>query len=271
MSDINWAGLNNRRNPFNDLAEGLQYGTEMRRDRQKAEREDARLKAYNLFATDPVGAEKALMAAGDVQGAENLRERREGQDQRFRRGMLGMMVGKGDLPAAQAKAMQVGEYDMAANIGKLDEQQRKIAQENAEDFAGFLVTIRGQQYDARRNIIQKAKPILAKYGLTAEAVDGFDPTDSNIEAKIAEAMTLKTALDEAARKADDNRADEQLAETKRSNTVREGISRGQLGVAQGGLAVRRAAHDARVKAGGYGTPGAFMPGGVVPDEDVEEN
>lgn len=255
MSDINWAGLVQHSNPFADFAQGLQYGAEMRRDRIKADQQTARQKAYNLFATDPMGAEKALIAAGDTEGANDLRERRQGDDKNFRRGMIGMMVQKGDLQGAQAKAVQVGEFDLAENIGKLSADQRKVARENAQDLGGFAMGLLNVPYEQRKAVIGQARAILTQRGFTEQQIDAFDPSDANLQALGAQAMDLKTALEEANRQRDDNRAREQFDETKRHNRATEATSAGSLAVARGNLGVRQAEHAARLKGqGDYAAP-----------------
>jgi hypothetical protein len=242
VSDINWAGLNNRRNPFSDFAEGLQGGADMRRQRERD----------NLFAQ---------RQAFEIE--EATRRRAQEDALAARKAEVGAAVATGDLGAARKAAG--GDFDMLESIGKLDAQQRKIAQDNAEDIGGFAAGLSQAPYEQRKAIIAQARPILLQKGFTEQQIDAFDPSDANLQGLVTSSMDLKTALGEVARKADDKRADEQLAETKRSNTVREGISRGQLGVSQSNSARGWAAHRERVKSKGYGTPGS----GVIADDDVE--
>lgn len=273
MSDINWAGLVQRRNPFSDFAEGMERGSDMRLQRQEADQEAARREAYNLFTTDPAGAEKALLAAGDVRGAEAMRQRRESDGQRFNRGMLGMMAQK-DPQAAQERAFQVGEYDFADKIGKLDEQQRKAAAERAGVMVAYIDSFAGKSPEEIRAQIMQDAPALMELGYSQEQLANFQPTPGVIAKMRAEALGLKGVLEQRDREADNKRADDQAAETKRYHGVLEnqgnariGIARGQLGIAQGRLGLSREAHAARLRGvGGYGTPGV---GGIVADDDVE--
>lgn len=266
MDGINWGGLVPQRNIFDQVSQGFERGQDMRLQGDKARREAERQKAFNLFATDPQAAEDALMASGDIEAAETLRKRRLSAAEDARRAKVGGMVQKKDYAGAQAAAIEGGDFDMAKTIGGLNEAQRKAARDRADDLAGFGLGIKGQPYEARKAIIEQAKPILVEQGFTPEQIAAFDPTDQNIDALVASATDLKTALEEQNRQRDDKRSEEALSETKRSNRTREGISRGQLGVAQSNSARGWAAHKARLAAKGYGTPGF---GGPIADEDVE--
>lgn len=237
MSDINWAGLNQQRNPFANFAEGLERGTDMRRQQERD----------NMFA------QRQEFEMGQAQRRQALEDQ-----QLARRTAAGAAVAKGDFAGARTAAE--GDFDLLEGIGKLDEAQRKAARDNAEDLGGFAAALKNVPYEQRRGIIAQAKDTLVGYGMRPEQIDAFDPNDQNLDAQLASAMDLKTALEEANRLRDDKRAGEQAAEVRRHNRVTEGLSADNN---------RRgwASFNERKKAGGFGTPG--VGGGVVADDDVE--
>lgn len=245
MDGINWNGLVQRSNPFSSLSEGFQAGTDMRRDRER----DAMLRQKQA-------ADARALARTEALDNEN----------RLERGIIGNMAGK-DPRAAAAKALEVGQFDLAEQLGKLDEGQRKAARERAEDLGGFAATLAQQPYEARKAIIQQAAPILQELGFKPEQITGFDPSDQALQALVASSTDLKTALEEANRKRDDARADMTAEEAKRHNRTLEGQGAARIGIARSNSARGWASHNERKKAGGFGTPGV---GGVrIPDDDVE--
>lgn len=252
MAEINWGALVQQRNPFDNFAEGMQGGAQMRMDRER----------QNLFAQEH---------------AYKLEERKralaEDQENRLERGIVGHMA-RTDPRGAQKKAVEVGQFDLAAEMGKLDESQRKAARENAEDLGGFASGLLSVPYEQRKGVIAQARPILIQKGFTEQQIDAFDPSDQGLQALVTSAMDLKTALEEANRQRDDKRQAETAAEARRHNSVLEkqgdarvGIARGQLGVSQSNAARGWAAHKERKRAGGYGTPG--VGAAAIPDDDVE--
>ena len=267
MDGINWSGLSQSRNVFADLAQGLRYGSDLRKERQKADQEAARTRALNLFSTDPRGAETALMSAGDIETAELLRKRREFEEASKRRANAAELVGKGDYRGAQQAALSGGDFDMAKSIAGLDIDQRKAARERAQDLGGFALGIKGLPYDQRRSVIQQAASILQQQGFTEEQIAGFDPTDANLQALAAQAMDLKTALEEADRQADNARADRQADETQRHNRASEATAAQNASTSASNAARGWAAHNERRRSGGYGTPGVGRDLGATLSED----
>ena len=190
MSDINWAGLVQRTNPFGEFADGMARGQEMRQSRVRE----------NLFMQKQA-AEAKQLAKAEALDDEN----------RLERGILGNMA-RTDPRAAAAKAVEVGQFDMAGELSKLDENQRKVARENAEDLGGFASGLLGLPLEQRKGVIEQAAPILTQKGFKPEQIQAFDPSDANLQALVSSSMTLKTALEEANRKRDDARATERDAE-----------------------------------------------------------
>lgn len=256
MDGINWDGLKGR-NIFADFASGMEYGSEMRARRAKAEQEAARRQALNLYATDPAEAERALMAAGDIETANAIRTRTRQDRQDKARTDASARYAKGDAAGAQQAALEAGEFDLAKSIAGLDADKRKMARENAEDLGGFAIGIRNVPYEQRKAIIAQARPILMQKGFTAEQIAAFDPTDENITALAASAMGLKEALQQADREADNKRADQQFEETKRHNRAGEAVASQNAATSAFSARTGRMSFEERKKAGGFGTPGGM--------------
>ncbi len=228
MSDINWAGLNRGPNVFGEALEGYQRGSDHRRQTQRD----------NLFA------ERQDFEMGQARRQQALQDQ-----ERARKAKVGSAVATGDYAGARTAAE--GDFDLLEGIAKLDADQRKRAHETADDIGGFAVSVKGIPYEQRKAVIAQAKPTLVGYGMKEADVDTFDPTDANLDARIAEATDLKTALEQANRVRDDERAAAQFGETKRHNSVTEG-----QGAARVGLAKQR---EGRVAAGGGRGGGSGLP------------
>lgn len=257
--DINFGALQYA-NPFAAYAQGQEIG-------QKRRQDQARREAGNVFATDPDRAAQIMLGAGDWEGGLTARKyAREDRQEKARTAAV-EKYSAGDAKGARHAAIAAGDFDLAKSIASMDKEQREIARQNAEDLAAVGQGVAGMAYDERKAAIQQLKPGLVARGISAETIDAFDPTDENIAAFTNQALGLKGMLEQQDRAADNARADRQASETARHNRASEATSRGQLGVAQSNASRGWAAHNARLKAGGYGTPGVGSAG--VSDNDVE--
>jgi len=256
--DINWDGLKSR-NLFADFQGGAELGKERRQTNLKRE-------VLNVFATDPAKAEQMAMQMGDLETAEAIRKRREATTARNNRGLVGVVAQTNGPAVAQQKALQVGQPELAEMYGKMDESQKKAAAERAGVLVAYLDSFQGKGEPEILAQIQQDAPALMELGFTEQQIRGFRPTPQNIAMMRTQALGLKGELEQRDRVADNQRQDATLAEQRRANQAREGISRGQLGVAQSNAARGWAAHNERKRAGGYGTPGV---GSYIADDDVE--
>jgi hypothetical protein len=243
MSDINWSLAVNRTNPFGEFADGLQRGADMRRQTER----DNIFKERHAFEMEQAN-----------------RQRQQEEALAARKAEVGGAVAKGDFGAARQAAG--GDFDMLESIGKLDEAQRKAARENAEDVGGFAAGLMQAPPEQRKAIIAQARPILKEKGFSDEQIDGFDPSDANLQALVTSSMGLKTALEEANRKRDDKRAEMTAEEARRHQREMEAQGRSRIGLASDANRRGWASFNERKKAGGFGTPGV---GGVIADDDVE--
>jgi len=175
---------------------------------------------------------------------------------------------RGDEASARNRAYEAGDTDLIAQIAALDKDKRAEASARADSLGRLAFGIKNMPYEQRKAALQAASPQLLSLGYTPEQLAGFDPNDGALQGIIASALDLKDQITLADKEADNKRADAQLGETRRHNQAAEGVSRGNLGVAQGRLGLSREAHKARLKGvGGYGTPGGG--GGGISDSDVE--
>lgn len=255
---IDFSALNSP-NFFADYAGGLKAGQEMKQA-------NAQRKAYNMFSSDPAAAEAALIAAGDFKGANAMQERRETMRQETARTTAGGQIKAGDMRGAQSTYMDAGMVEMANAINTMDKSQREAIKEQNKVLAAALYPLRDLPPDQAAAQWAQRKQVFIDKGYKPEDVEIDFTKPGVVAAHIAEAMEVDKLIDQANkdRTFEESRRHNQVGE--KNDAARVGISRGQLGVAQSNSARGWAAHNARVKAGGYGTPGV---GGVIPDDDVE--
>lgn len=136
-------------------------------------------------------AATAMAETGDVAGAQSMA-------QQGRARTLGQQVAGGDMAGARTSALQSGDFDMADAIGKLSDAEKVQAAERADTIAAIAQKLRASTpYEQRKAAIQSIAPALLQRRFSQEQVDGFvnaDPTDANLDAAIASAMSLKESL-----------------------------------------------------------------------------
>lgn len=157
----------------------------IRRDQaRKKAAEAARLLDYG-------GAAAAAAEVGDVELADQY-------GARGRAAELGGLVASGDYAGARGKALASGDFDVASQIGKLDDAQRAKISERNDTFGSIAYSLAQVPYEKRRPAIQSILPQLKAQGFTDEEiaqVANADPTDENLKAVISQALSLKEAID----------------------------------------------------------------------------
>lgn len=162
------------------------YGKKMRQDRD-------RQSALQMYASDPQGGVDAMMAVDPVMGLK-LRDDATAQMASQRRAQISQQYAT-DPQGARTAAIGAGDFDLAGELGKLDEQGRAKAKENAERMAVIGLTLKKSPYEARKPAIQQLSSVLQASGFSPEQIAGFDPTDEAIDGLVASSMDLKTALE----------------------------------------------------------------------------
>lgn len=246
--NINWGGLVQRTNPFAEFQQGMESGRTRRLDEDRA----------NLFAQEQ-----------QYRMEERQRGRAKEDENNLEQGLVSHMA-RTDPRAAQAKAVEVGQYDMADQIGKLDAQQREVAKERTGILVAYLDSLQGQDEATAKAQIMQDAPALMELGYTQEQIQGFSATPANVARMKAEALGLKGLLEQQNKDRDDKRADDKAKadEAYRAKTLAQGDRR--IGLSADANRRGWASFNERKKAGGFGTPGA--PGsGMIDPNDVEED
>lgn len=153
--------------------------------------------ALSSYDADPEASVNALVKAGAWEEANALTQYGDRARQRKTRASVGQMLGSGDSKGARTAAMQAGDFDMVAAIDKMSESQRAQATDNAMTLGAIAIRLQYVPYEERKAALANAKPFLAQRGFTGEQLDGFDPTDANLNAIIASATDFKTALEQS--------------------------------------------------------------------------
>lgn len=227
MAEINWGLIANTPNVFEVGLQGFQAGQQARAQQQRqalvqkqADREEEQYQA-GLAAT---ARRRAALSAYAT-----------------------------DPNAGRKQALNAGDFELVDQINKLDASQREIVAKNNADVAAFAATLKRTPLEARKSMLTDPRNVefLTQRGFTPEQIAGFDPTDQALDSVIAQGMKVGEILaqqnadrDFGLRKtdteADNTRADQQFAETKRSNRVNEGYAGARVGMEGQRLGLDRA-------------------------------
>lgn len=190
-----------------------------------------------------------------IQDAMDARQRRKELRDLYA-GAVNPQTGEIDYRKVRTGYAQMGDIEGLAQvedvIGKMDDRQRAQAKARADTLAAAAQTLRGLPYEQRRAALMQMAPTLEPLGLTAEQLQAFDPTDTNIGGVVAQALGVKGLLETEHQDRTYNLDVQRFDETKRHNQRTEGIQQGQLAVAQGNLAVRRSEAQQRIGAASQG-------------------
>lgn len=162
----------------------------------------------------------------------------------------------------------------AADAVALDDRQKKAASERAGMLASYAQSLKAiPDPAARKAKLAQDAPQLIQRGLTAEMINGFDPSDQNIDQVTSDSLGLKDKLDldlkNATFKA--GRADQQFdqtfktnqfGETVRHNKVDEGQGSARLGLEGQRVAIARQSEGRQAAAAERAAQGRQIPGNV---------
>ena len=104
------------------------------------------------------------------------------RDQQAYRGALSEALATGDYTKAAANAALYGMDKEAETFRDLQKNTSDQRLKGAEGLANFHRALKATPYEQRSGVIQANRPFLLSMGAVAEAFDGFDPTDENIDA-----------------------------------------------------------------------------------------
>jgi hypothetical protein len=109
--------------------------------------------------------------------------RSEMEDQQNRRQQLADLLPR--AMGGEAKALQgLAGVDPEA-YGRIQTQQRQSSERSTEALSRIASVVRRQPYEQRRAALQRMAPALSQYGITAEQLQSFDPTDEQLDAYVA--------------------------------------------------------------------------------------
>lgn len=246
--DIEWDRLAPV-NPMGSVLQGYEVGQEAKKKRVTSN-------ALANYDTDPEGSVKALMEVDPETGMKLRADYQAQQGQRQRQATLGK-YGAGDAAGARQDALAAGDIDTLKVIQGLDEDTAKQALIRAEQQATLIAPLQDMPYEQRKARIMQIAPQLQAAGFTPEQIQGYDPTDANLQALIGQVIGIKGQLEQRWKAQDFGLKQDQFGETQRANRAREGVAAGGLAVSRGNLVQRRAEHAARQRGeGGYAAPGA---------------
>jgi hypothetical protein len=259
MAEINWGALETP-----DIAgNALKYAQAGRQQAQV----NAKQNALKTYATDPAAGISQLMAV-DPEAAMQLQKGQQEQAQLQARKQAYGKATAGDYAGARTIAGNAGDAATLEAIGKMDDQQKAQAKDRAEALAAAAYSLRDVPYEQRKARLAQMTPELTQHGLTAEAIQSFDPSDVAIQGVMSQALGLKGLLEQGNKDRTYGLQEKQFGEIQRHNRVGESTAQAQVGVARGNLGVRQQEYKARKEAGGFGTPGVA---GKVIGPDLDPN
>lgn len=235
---------------FNLLGQGPQFQNILASFNQgkNARAETETQNALALYGTDPDRAVNALMRYNPKLGIQLGEKRTADQEKAARKAVFQIS----DPKARDLAAQGTGDPEVLKAVSQMRGEERATLKELTQTLGGFWFGLRQKPEAERAAIFEKAKPYLQSVGADEQTLS-MAPTDAALDAEILEAQTYDKALEQfnkdrdfqatdTDRKADNLRADDQLAEQKRGNRVSE--SQRAQGLAYEGQRVGLAANAA---------------------------
>lgn len=176
-------------NALGSLMGGYQAGQQLRQQK-------GRQNALAKYASgDAEGASKDLIASGDLETGVALRQQASADAARQRRVDIGKQYAGGDATGAHTAAQSSGDFDLDAALSKLDDNQRAAVSRRAEDHAQYALSLKPLPYAERKAKLAADQPKLLAMGYTQAQLDGFDPTDPNLDQVAQSSLDVKTRLE----------------------------------------------------------------------------
>jgi hypothetical protein len=198
-------------NPLASFAQGQQYGTQLRQER-------SRRNALARYAEgDLEGAAAEMFAADDPEAAAALTREASRIAEERRRKDVGAEYAK-DPGSARRKALESGDFDLVAEIGKLDADGRARAKAVAEDQGAYALGLKKIPYAQRRAKLAADRERLRGMGFSDAQIDGFDPTDEGLDGVAGAALSVKDQIDLAEKDQDRRKPDWKEVKGPRGDT-----------------------------------------------------
>lgn len=150
--------------------------------------------AYRTYSRDADQGIKAL-AAYDPVAAGQLEDRQVANRQREARKTAAGMYANGDRTGARTTATQAGDFDLIAQLDKLDDRQREELTRKSTlgvQVGQALLGIKTPQ-EREAYIVQQA-PQLKAQGLSDEEIAGIPRDDATIQARTRQSLTVAEGL-----------------------------------------------------------------------------
>lgn len=218
--------------------QGQQAGQQQRQQRQ-------RQNALAMYGTDPKGAENALLAAGDIETANALTQRRMAQTKMDaeqaatqRRQTIGQQYTT-DPRGARTAAMQSGDFDLVDTLSKMDDNQRKVLADNNAKVGGIAYNLlQEKDPNVRQQLWAAAQPILVQQGvLPADAQ--VDLSDASLQTYVNQAMDLKDKIEQGNKDRSFGLEKDKFGHTKEQDAAKLGLERQRVGMEGARLGLER--------------------------------
>lgn len=246
----------------NALARGDQERLQMTQDQDRRnQREVGGLMASGDYA----GAARAAYGYGDLRTGGFADQRGAAVAETQRQRDVGAKIGAGDYQGARQDAYSAGDLELGQHIDgwlkTASEEQKATAARHAEEQAKIALFLKGlapPQRAAWRDA--NAAMIAQTYGVTPDQVAGVDLSDTFLDQQVMEASTLSDLLARQRQERQDALAREKEANDERHARTMEGIAGRNASTSAYSAQTGRMSYEQRKRAGGFGTPGAGVPG-----------
>lgn len=115
-------------------------------------------------------------------------------------------------------------------IGRLDKSQADALSDAQDAKASLGLTIQDMPYEQRRAYIDQHRDYLMQHHVTPEQIDGFDPTDRNLDFIVNQSLKTKDLISARQRALEIGVSQDNSAETGRHNRATEGNESARIGL-----------------------------------------
>jgi hypothetical protein len=144
--------------------------------------------AETMELRESIGARRDARLA-----AEQQRQQQQAQMMRLRD--VGTKAAAGDIAGARSTALQGGDFDLAAQLDKLDDRAKAAVHAKVSAAAPVFATALQEKDPAKRTtIIAAALPTLKANGYTDEEIAKINPSDEFLAGAVGNAQTIDSIL-----------------------------------------------------------------------------